>query len=292
MSDLLKSTIEVLSPEGAAWRVAPGGDLDKTKDGQAANWETIREYLAALASVRDPQNTQFLEELETEFGIFSNSNLTDQQRRDALQPRVYERGSNGSKDVMRNALVSAGFDVDVYENDPGLFIEPGWQMVAGGANAIAGRDDAFARFNPGNPLKDPQDLISSSFQMFCGSPNAFAGREDAFAAFTGGEILVNGDVFESEKIFTSVAGRADAIAGTMTAGEFSGFERIPVRYDVPDDPDTWSMFFFVGAPGGWRSPDFEIAQAQIPLERRTDFRTLILKIKPVHSWAVLVVTYV
>ena len=128
--------------------------------------------------------------------------------------------------------------------------------------------------------------------MLAGGPNAFAGNEGAFAGLVGAEILVNGEVFMSEKLFTAVAGREDARCGTMSAGEFSRFERRALQYEIPDDPATWPMIFMVAAPGGWNAPDFELSQAEIPLMRRNDFRTQILKIKPMHSWAVLVVTYV
>ena len=255
MSDLLRGAIDAILPEGEIWRVLTDGDLDKLLDGSAENWDTLATYLERLATVRNPDGTLFLSELEKEFGIIPNEELTDEQRRDTLRPRVYERGGNASKDIMQNALVSAGFDVEVYENDPNFFTDPIFQMIAGG-------------------------------------PNAFAGNEGAFAGLVGGEILVNGEIFTSEKLFTSVAGRENALCGRMSAGEFSAFSRSAIPYEIPDDPATWPMIFMVAAPGGWITPDFELSQAEIPLVRRNDFRTQILKIKPMHSWAVLVVTYV
>lgn len=292
MSELIRGAIDAILPEGTAWRVLVGGDLDKLLDGAAENWGEVAEYLERLATVRNPEGTLFLEELEKEFGIIPNPELTDEQRRDALRPRVYERGGNASKDIMQNALVSAGFDVEVYENDPNLFTDPIFQMIAGGPNAFAGNEGAFAGLDPGIPAVDPESFIGKVFQMIAGGSNAFAGNEGAFAGLIGGEILVNGEIFTSEKLFTSVCGREESVCGRMFAGTFDGFDRRPVRYDIPEDPATWPMVFMVAAPGGWKSPDFELSQAEVPLIRRDDFRTQILKIKPMHSWAVLVVTYV
>ena len=293
MSDLIRGAIDATLPEGAAWQVLTGGDLDKLLNGSAENWGVVAEYLGRLATVRNPDGTLFLDELEKEFGIIPNPELTDEQRRGTLRPRVYERNGNASKDIMQNALVSAGFDVEVYENDPNFFTPPVFQMIAGGPNAFAGNEGAFAGITePEIEPIDPESFIGKVFQMIAGGPNAFAGNEGAFAGLIGGEILVNGEVFTSEKLFTSVAGRTDAVCGRMSAGEFSGFERRAVQYEIPDDPATWPMIFMVAAPGGWNTPDFELSQANIPLMRRNDFRTQILKIKPMHSWAVLVVTYV
>ena len=159
MSELLRGAIDAILPEGGIWRVLTGGDLDKLLDGSAENWGTLATYMERLATVRNPDGTLFLSELEKEFGIIPNEELTDEQRRDTLRPRVYERGGNASKDIMQNALVSAGFDVEVYENDPNFFPDPIFQMLAGGPNAFAGNEGAFAGVDPGIQPIDPESFI-------------------------------------------------------------------------------------------------------------------------------------
>ncbi len=214
MSDLMRAVIDTLYPDGAIWNPAPDGDFDNLLDGQAANWETIRVFLADLKNVRVPELTTFLADLEREFGVLTNTDLTETQRRDQLTPLVFDRNSTGSVDALQNALDSAGFNVQVHENSP-----------------------AF----------DPAIYLDEFFDMVAGGGNAFAGRSDAFAGRTGGELLVNGNIFSTERIFTAVAGASNAFAGTgFSAGEYNDLARVKVEYEIPTDPDDWPMVFFVG----------------------------------------------
>ncbi len=53
---------------------------------------------------------------------------------------------------------------------------------------------------------------------------------------------------------------------------------------VPDDPARWPYFLYVG---GETFPD----TATIPVERKAEFRRLVLKLKPTQQWLVLLVEY-
>jgi hypothetical protein len=53
---------------------------------------------------------------------------------------------------------------------------------------------------------------------------------------------------------------------------------------VPDDPNTWPFFFYVGAE---TFPD----QAIVDVSRRDEFERLLLKLRPSHNWIVTRVTY-
>lgn len=214
MSDLMRSSIDSIWPKGSAWVPAPGSDLDNLLDASAANWEVIREWLAALASIRDPKLTTFLEDLEAELGVLPNSDLTEAQRRERLIPLLFERSSNGSVDAMQSALDAAGFNVQVHEN---------------------------------SPAADPEIYLNEAFQMTAGTSTGFAGRSDAFAGRTGGELLVNGDIFTTQKLFTSGAGTETAYAGTgFSAGEYEDLIRVKIEYPTPTDPGDWPLIFFVG----------------------------------------------
>lgn len=259
MSNLIRRAIDAALPEGSAWRVAPGGDLDKLLDGTAENFGAVKDFLAGLADVRNPAKTTYLSEMEREFGAYTNSSFSEQQRRDTLTPLVYNRGGLGTAQDLQDALTGAGFDVEVYQN---------------------------------NPAQDPSKYVETGFIMVAGGDNAIAGRVDAIAGFAGAELLVNSDLFTLSKDFISIAGKADAVAGNMTAGEFDGFSRIFARYDVPTDPAAWPLVFFVAAPGGFIAPDFDLVAAEIPAEQRDVFRNLILRVKPVRSWALLVINFV
>lgn len=262
MSDLMRAVIDTLYPDGAIWNPAPDGDFDNFIDGQAANWEDIRVFLADLKVVRVPEFTTFLADLEREFGVLTNSNLTETQRRDQLTPLVFDRGSSGSVDALQNALDNAGFTVLVHENSPAV---------------------------------DPAIFLAEIFNMVADGGNAFAGRSDAFARRTGGELLVNGNIFSTERIFTAVAAASNAFAGTgFSAGEYNDLARVKVEYEIPTDPDDWPMVFFVG---GDATRDGEgaltsIALATVPAIQENEFKRLILKFKPIHSWAGLIVEFI
>ena len=258
MSDLMRSVIDAIIPEGSAWSVAPDEDWDKLYDGIAKNWATIDEFLAELKSVRDPAFTTFLADLEREFGVFTNPNLTEQQRRDQLNPVVFNRSSNGSVDAMQRALNDGGFDVQVHENSPAV---------------------------------DPAIFLDQSFQMVADGGAAFAGNQDAFAGRVGGELLVNGEIFTTSKQFESVAGTM--FAGTAGAGEYSDLLREKIEYPIPTDPGDWPLVFFVGGDAT-RSGSGELTAielAGVPSEQEQEFKRIILKFKPMHSWAGLIITY-
>lgn len=260
MSDLMRATIDAIWPDGSIWKVAPDLDLDKMLDGSAANWETIRIFLEELKDVRDPNLTNFLADLEREFGVFPNESLTETQRRDQLNSIVFNRDSNGSVDVMQKALDDAGFSVQVHEN---------------------------------NPAVDPELFLNQIFQMVAAGGNAFAGRSDAFAGRVGGELIVNGDIFTTSRLFDVVSG-GDVFAGNgATAGEYTGLIRDGIEYEIPTDPGDWPLVFFVGGDatrdGSGALTNIDIAT--VPLLQRSSFRRLILKLKPAHSWGGLIITY-
>jgi hypothetical protein len=260
MPDEMRAVIDAIRPEGTAWLPSPGEDLDSFYDGLAANWETIRAFLEEQSSVRNPQFTPFLEDLEREFGVFTNPNLTDQQRRDQLIPVVYNRQNNGSNDNLEQALNDAGFDVQVHDNSPAV---------------------------------DPAIFLDQNFQMVADGDNAYAGRPDAFAGRSGGELLVNGDIFSTRKIITSVAGNLYAGTG-HGAGEYEDLERTEITYDIPTDPDDWPLVFFVGgdATRDGSGALTEIESVDIPQEQESAFKRIILKYKPIHSWAGLIINFV
>lgn len=256
----MRRVIDVVLPKGSAWRLAPGLDLDLMYDGMASSFETVRLFLADLTTVRDPKKTDFLIDLEREFGVLTNFNLTEKQRRDQLSSIVFNRQRNGSIDSMQQALDDAGFNVQVHENSPAV---------------------------------DPELFFSGAFQMVAGGGSGYAGRSDAYAGESGGELLVNGDIFTTEKIPAQTAGHIFAGDGT-TAGEYDDLERTKIVYPTPTNPDDWPMVFFVGGDatrnGSGELTDIE--SADIISNQEAAFKRIILKYKPIHSWAGLIVNFV
>lgn len=256
---LMRSVIDTLIPPGSAWRVAPGEDWDNLYDGIADNWEVVRAFLAELDCTRDPSCTQFLADLEKEFGVFTNPSLTEQQRREQLMPVVFNRSFNGSVDNLQDALDDAGFTVQVHENspavDPALFLDQVFQMVSGGVDS------------------------------FSGNPEAYSGR-------TGGELLVNGAIFKTRKDYIAVSGSFFSGDGTVS-GQYDDLVRTEITYKIPTDPDDWPLVFFVGgdATRDGSGALTEIQLTNVPQDQETAFKRIILKYKPIHSWAGLIVTF-
>lgn len=256
-------TIEALLPGGSAWAPAPGEDMDLLFEGMGLNAEEVADFLTSLAVVRDPLLTPYLEDLEKEYGIPTVTNITEDVRRMRLATIIFNGAGNGSVDDMQAALDSAGFTVQVHENSPAV---------------------------------DPALFLDQSFQMFADGPAAFAGNQDAFAARIGGELLVNGDIFFQTAAYEMQASGQAAFAGngSAVAGFFNDLNLIPVEYEIPTNPDDWPLVFFIGgdATRDGSGALTAIERGEVPVEREAEFKSLVLRYKPMHSWAGLVITYV
>lgn len=233
MSDLTRALIDDTVPPGPAWEAEEDKDLDLLREGRADNYEIVQDFLAILSDLRNPNTTSILSDLEREYGIPTNTLLTEATRRARLAELVYSRSSDGSEDDLQAALRNVGFDVYVYQNDPAV---------------------------------DPAIFLEQQFQMVAAGGNAYAGRSDAFAGKTGGELLVNGDIFTTSREFTSVAGTMFAGDGS-SAGEYDRLLIEKKVYDVPDESALWPFVFFVGGAvtrgfvdlvvnGGFETGDF------------------------------------
>jgi hypothetical protein len=269
MSDS-RQVLNALLPEGSLWIPKEDGDFDKLLDGMAENDDRIMTDLCCLDDIRNPHKTIYLSDLEREYGIQTDGNLTESVRRMQLAAVMFQGENNGSKDDLQNALNNAGFDVQVHENspavDPDIFLNSIPIMVAGGDNAYAG-------FYPTTP----------------GDYTSVAGK-------TGGFLLVNGAVYNQQADYTSVANGSFMFAGNgdAVAGRYDKLRQDLIIYDIPDDPDSWPCFFFVGGDAT-RNGSGELTAIQtvdIPLTQRVVFERIILKYKPLHTWAGLIVNYI
>ena len=120
---------------------------------------------------------------------------------------------------------------------------------------------------------------------------------DPSTLISNNDLLVNGPIviFIGPE-YLIVAGGQNSFAGNNKA--FSGyFEDItdPVlkEYEIPTDPDTWPYFWFIGG-NATRNVSNELTNIDrvvIPLEDINEFITLILKIKPVHTWVGLAIDF-
>ena len=148
MSDLTRAMLDDQKPDGPIWEPEELAEFDLLLDGIADNLEVVRVFLSTLSEIRNPNKTIILSDLEREYGIPTNLILSEETRRMRLAELVFGADGNGTEDDLQTALRNVGFDVFVYQNDPpvdpAILLAQLFQMVAGGANAFAGRADAFA----------------------------------------------------------------------------------------------------------------------------------------------------
>jgi hypothetical protein len=259
-----RAVINSLLPEGPIWEAETDEGFDQYLNAKAQNSERVANFTDCLAFIRDPFKTCILSDLEKEYGILTNINLTEQQRRDSLATKVYPNQETGSEDNLQNALRSAGFDVYVHQNDPAV---------------------------------DPAIFLAGEFFMVAGGDNAYAGRSDAFAGKGGGDLLVNGEIFEQSPSYFAQANGDNMFAGNSQAfsGGFSELRRDEIIYPLPTDPDDWPFVFFVGGEAT-RDPItgelLTIATAEVPIEREQEFDRIILQRKGLYTWCGLLVDFV
>lgn len=116
-----------------------------------------------------------------------------------------------------------------------------------------------------NPPIDPSLFILFAGASITGNEDALFGREGAMFAAKRGELLVNGPVYDNQEL---------------------------VRYAIPPS-QYWPLVFFIG---GNSSRDdtgalTDITDATVPISRKGEFIRLIVKYKPMHAWAGLLIRY-
>lgn len=267
--------INALLPPGKFWEPAAGDPYDALLDGMAENSDAIKTDLDALAHIRNPRKTPILSDLEKEYGVIPATLATEAERRARLAVFRYNRTSTGAWDTMQAKLQESGFDVYVHPNDPAV---------------------------------DPATFLTQAFQMTAGDSNSYAGDPDAYCGQIGGEILVNGDLFKSLPRYSNQCGMvnpfdAEAVydppmcGDGVYAGDYHGYyihEFVQGDYSIPTDPGYWPLFFFVGGEATRDPVTGELTQikiATIPNERRGEFRSIILKFKPLHAWGGLIAAF-
>lgn len=259
----MRAVYEALLPPGAIWTMEYGAGFDQFIAALAANNVDLKDFLAELNLIRSPKFTRLLTELEEEFGIIPNFELSEAQRRINLDIAKTKRGSLKNAEYLEQILRGLGFDVYVHIN---------------------------------NPPVDPDLFLFEAFSCYSGGENAYSGDPSAVCGGVGGYLLVNGDMARETSVYSCLSGGDFAVSGGERAicGIQDYIREDPIVYDIPDDPGYWGLFFFVGGPAT-RNPSGELTAIQtagIPIVRASEFNRLILQLKPAHSWAGLIINYI
>lgn len=258
MSSFMRRVIDAVWPSGSAWVPKRDAGMDQLIDGLSDGLQDARDQLSTLDQIRDPAKTTLLDELELDFGILPDSNLTDAARRANLDLKKNQSNGVGSDEDLEAVLQAAGFSVFVHSNDPAI---------------------------------DPE-IFANYFLLTAGAENAHAGEPDAVAEVFNASLLVNGRFVFTVPQYLLIAGEDESRAGeSESVAELTGSTENEFMYQVPSNPDDWPYVFFVGGPAV-RDVGGEILQidiADIPADRMAEFERIILSIKPVTTWAALLI---
>lgn len=260
-NSLLKSALDALMPNGSVWAPKIGGFFESLLNGLADSFETIRLKLAELAYIRNAKKTTVLDELERDYGVSFNPNLTEAERRAALDSRINATDNTGSREELEKALQRAGFNLFVYSNSPAV---------------------------------DPTRFLTE-FEMMAGEDNAFAGEPDAVSGAFLAELVVNGDIIISTPVFALTAGDELSFAGETDAiAEIENLSDQAYEYLLPSNPLAWPFIFFVGGDAVFTTNGslLSIASVNINDDRRVELREIILKYKPEVTWGMLKINFI
>lgn len=117
-------------------------------------------------------------------------------------------------------------------------------------------------------LQDFRPLVQTTPACWCGNPQSVCGNDTAFAGLNGYRVLANGDI-------------------TDEFGNRPG-------YDLGDDPEYWGYVFIVcgGVTLDGNGLITGITTLEVSKDFEQQFKRLILRTKPIHSWAILFTEYV
>ena len=96
-------------PKGSIWTVKINGFFDALLNAFADSLEIVRLKLSELADIRNAKKTTLLDELERDHGVPFNPNLTEAERRSALDARINAIDNTGSREELERALQRSGF---------------------------------------------------------------------------------------------------------------------------------------------------------------------------------------
>ena len=159
--DIIKDSLA----KGLLFSIKPGGNLDNIFSG-IADYIKNNPFAESekLRYVTNPNLTTQLNDLERDYGLINDPNLTESEKRQFLSVFAYQENGNGSRLFLQNRLRTAGKglsfeNINVIENSPKL---------------------------------DPNIFLGSEYQLYCGDENAYCGDGEAYLGEgTGGELFID-----------------------------------------------------------------------------------------------------
>ena len=124
------------------------GALLRMVKGMADNHDAMQDWLADLATVREPATTPYLADLEREYGLLPDAGLTEDERRAKLEAFAYCPQCSGAADYLQARLNAGGFAVQVHVNSPAVDTMPfiggyGGEVITNPLPYARDYDDAY-----------------------------------------------------------------------------------------------------------------------------------------------------
>lgn len=260
-------------PNARAWRLTLDKTLREFFEGLSGIGTDIKVFFDSIWRDISPETTRELDAWESQFGL-RNAGLTEQERRDRLDATWKALGGQDPR-YLQDTLQSNGFNVFIHE-----WWEPGTEPAPGIKECVTPR-------NPVLYLR--REFTGITLLVDCGEPDAECGEPDAECGNSDtplGYPLVN-KVFETVPDLIVLCGEVAAECGgpDIECGSYFAFATRLLNYTVPNDPDKWPYFLYIGG-------EIFGEQATVPETRRDEFEALCLKICPAQQWLGILVTYV
>lgn len=233
-----------LLPNARAWRLTISKQLREFFEGLTSLGTDVREFVDLVWLDLFPDSTRELGNWEKQFGL-SGAGLSDEERREKVDAAWKALGGQDPR-YIQDTLQASGFNV---------FLHKWW--VPGTEPAVNVKSCVVAR--------DPRLYLSGGFG--------------------GGYPLVN-KIFTTKRIVLTQCGEPAMQCGEPTAlcGNYVDFQNIPKENVIPNDPDKWPYFLYIGAE---TFPDL----AEIAPSRQSEFEELCLKICPAQQWIGILASY-
>lgn len=159
--------LEELFPKNVFGGIDKNGDLYKLLEGIADTYQDAYDKINLLAHIRDPRLTDDLATLEREYGVVTDTSLTEVVRRQMLAHVVYQRPTTASWEHLQNALIDAGFtNLLVTQNNQ--VVDPA--DVSSGAGELLVNGNLYTSQTP-------------AYYMAAGSDIAYAGHSRGYAGY-------------------------------------------------------------------------------------------------------------
>ena len=134
--------VKAALPRGAVWEPKKDGNYEKILAAIGDIFDLINTDVDNLRYITDPNRTIVLDDLERDYGIIRNDDLTEEERKNNLITQIRNSIIDGNENSLTTILQQISPDINVYQNnppvDPQVFIDQGFVLISKGRGDTAG----------------------------------------------------------------------------------------------------------------------------------------------------------